>query len=292
MDKKLCVLPCNGIDKSLGVVARTVALKLIEKEPEMNLICPVLLNTGDERYETILKESNIVIIDGCMTRCATKLVNEINQKIFKRIFIPAMSKQFKIKPGTNLELNENGQKLAEKISIEIIKELKASEYDEISIEKKLEEFDFYDITVDKYYFQVPKDGYFFNENDCWVKPNGNTALIGISDYLQNRVSDIMFVELPKVGTEIEQFDDVGSFDSVKTVLDLISPCSGRIISVNKDLKEHPEWMNQDPYRKGWFAELELKNFDEDWELLMDGSGYFKYMKETITKEKEEMDFKN
>lgn len=156
MDKKLCVLPCNGIDKSLGVVARIVALKLIEKEPEMNLICPVLLNTSDERYETILKESNIVIIDGCMTRCATKLVDERNQKIFKRIFIPAMSKQFKIKPGTNLELNENGQKLAEKISIEIIKELKASEYDEISIEKKLEEFDFYEITVDKYYFQVQK----------------------------------------------------------------------------------------------------------------------------------------
>ena len=289
MDKQLCVLPCNGLDKSLGVIARAVALNLIEKKLDLNLICPVLLNTGDEKYESNLRESRTIVIDGCMTRCATKLIEERNQKIYKRIFIPDMSKKLKIKPGTSLKLSENAKKLAEMIAKGFLEELKVSEKEDIVIVAKTERMDFFDITVDKFYFQVPKEGYFFNENDCWIKPDGDRALISITDYLQNQSSDIMFVELPKIGQEIEQFDDVGSFESVKTVLQLISPGSGKIVGVNKALEEHPEWMNQDCYQQGWFAELELKNFEEDKELLMDGPEYFEYMKEKILKERELLD---
>lgn len=289
MDKKLCVLPCNGLDKSLGVIARETALNLIERNPETNLICPVLLNTGDERYESQLKESKIIVIDGCITRCATKLIEERNQKILKRIFIPDMTKKLKIKPGISLVLNENIKNLAEKIVDELLEDLTMSQEKDIIAEAKIEEIDFFQITVDKFYFQVPKEGYFFNENDYWIKPNDDNALIGITDYLQNNASDIMFVDLPEIGQEIEQFDDVGSFESVKTVLQLISPGSGKIISVNNALEDHPELMNQDPYRKGWFAKLELRDFKEDRELLMDGPEYFEYMKEKIFKEKELLD---
>ncbi len=285
---KLCIIPCNGLDKSLGIIARTVALKTIEKEPKIELICPVLLNNGEKKYEEILKSSKIVVVDGCMTGCATKLIEERNLKIFKKVFIPEMSKKFKLKPGKNLILTEEGINLAKTIATELIESLDRSD-DEITIEyKEIEDIDYFDITVDKFYFRVPKSGFNFNENDCWIKPEGDLGLIGITDYLQNSASDIMFVELPEIGGKIEQFDDVGSFESVKTVLQLISPVSGEIVSINKLLEKQPELLNQDPYGKGWFAEIKLANFEEDKELLMDCSEYFEYMKNKIMKESEHL----
>ncbi|MEJ2249758.1 MAG: glycine cleavage system protein H [Candidatus Lokiarchaeota archaeon] len=113
--------------------------------------------------------------------------------------------------------------------------------------------------------------------------------MGISDYLQNAASDVLFVDLPEIGTIVAQFDDVGSFESAKTVLQLISPSSGKIIAANKDLEQHPEYMNQDPYNKGWLVELELDNFEEDRELLMSGRQYFEYMKQKAIEEKEHLD---
>ncbi|MFX0010465.1 MAG: putative zinc-binding protein, partial [Candidatus Hermodarchaeota archaeon] len=237
-------MPCNGLDKSFGVIARNVALQLIENQPEIQLICPVLLNTGDEKYENLIKSKEIIVIDGCMTRCATKLVEERGKKPFKRIFIPDMSKKFKIKPGKSLLINKENETLAELVTKEAIKELEEIEAEEDLENREFEILDFFEITVDKYYFEVPKEGYYFNENDCWIKPEGKTALLGISDYLQNAAADILFVEFPEIGTEIEQFDDAGSFESSKTVLQLISPGSGKIIKVNNALESNPELMNQ------------------------------------------------
>jgi len=277
------------LDKSLGVIARSVALKLIENRPEIQLICPVLLNTGDENYENFIKSSKVIVIDGCMTRCATKLVEKRDKRPFKRIFIPDMSKKYKIKPRKELILNEENEKFAEQIMEEISEELGEDEVEEVSKSREFEILDFFDITVDKYYFKVPKEGYYFNENDCWIKPEGKKALLGITDYLQNAAADILFVEFPEIGSEIEQFDDAGSFESSKTVLQLISPGTGKIIRVNKALENNPELMNQDSYQRGWFIEIELKDFEEDKELLMNGPDYFEYMKEKIMKEKNNLE---
>ena len=277
------------MDKSLGVIARSVALKLIEKLPEIQLICPVLLNTGDEKYENFIKSTKIIVIDGCMTRCATKLVEKREKKPFKRIFIPGMSKKYKIKPRKELMLNEINEKLAELIMEGISEELGEVEVKEVLKSREFEILDFFEITVDKYYFKVPKEGYYFNENDCWIKPEGKTALLGISDYLQNAAADILFVEFPEIVSEIEQFDDAGSFESSKTVLQLISPGTGKIIRINNALENNPELMNQDPYQRGWFIEIELKDFEEDKELLMNGPDYFEYMKEKIMKEKNDLE---
>ena len=289
-EKDICVLPCNGLDKSLGVIAREVALKIIEKKPEITLVCPVLLGSGDENYETLLKSSKIILINGCMTRCPTKLVEQRDLKPFKQIIIPDMLKKYKIKPIKGFILNEENKKLVDLIADEVIIDLETiGQLQGELITREFKEQSYFDITVDKYYFTVPKSGYFFNENDCWIKPEGKIALLGITDYLQNAASDILFVDLPDIGRDIEQFDDVGSFESTKTVLQLISPGSGKIISVNKSLEEHPEYLNHDPYEKGWFAEVELRNFEEDVELLMDGPTYFEYMKNKIMKEKEHLD---
>ena len=277
------------MDKSLGVIARSVALKLIEKRLEIQLICPVLLNTGDEKYENFIKSTKVIVIDGCITRCATKLVEKREKKPFKRIFIPDMSKKYKINPSKEIMLNEENEKLAEQIMEEISEELGEVEVKKVLKSREFEILDFFEITVDKYHFEVPKEGYYFNENDYWIKLEGKTALLGISDYLQNAAADILFVEFPEIGSEIEQFDDAGSFESSKTVLQLISPGTGKITRVNKALENNPELMNQDPYQRGWFIEIELKDFEEDKELLKNGPDYFEYMKEKIMREKDDLE---
>ena len=285
----ICILPCNGLDKSLGVIAREVSLRVIEKKRDVQLICPVLLNSGDKRYENLLQKSKIIIINGCMTRCPTKLIEKRKLKPFKQIMIPEMSKKYKVKPSKDLILDEENIKLAELIADEIVTDLNKSDQEKDITMREFKKQDYFDITVDKYYFTVPKEGYFFNENDCWIKPEGKTAILGITDYLQNAAADILFVDLPEIGTVVEQFDDVGSFESSKTVLQLISPGSGKIIAVNKSLEQNPEYCNQDAYRKGWFIEIELDDFEEDKELLMNGSEYFGYMKDKILKEKNHLD---
>ena len=143
------------------------------------------------------------------------------------------------------------------------------------------------LKVDKYTFTVPK-GLFYNENDFWVRIDGKIGTVGITSYLQNHLSDIIFVSLPQVGTKIEQFGEAGSFESVKAALDVISPVSGLIAEVNSELVNSPDLANSDPYGKGWFVKVELADFESDKENLTDAEGYFEVMKKKVEKEHEQM----
>jgi glycine cleavage system H protein len=147
--------------------------------------------------------------------------------------------------------------------------------------------DAYQIKVDKWTFRVPK-GLFFNENDCWTKIEGDKAKVGITDFLQSMASDVIFVEFKDVGSEVEQFDEIASFESVKTVLDLISPVSGTIEKVNEKLSEKPDLVNQDPYGEGWFATIKLKNFDSDRENLLNAESYFEVLKRKLEAERKKL----
>jgi len=141
-----------------------------------------------------------------------------------------------------------------------------------------------ELRVDKWTFRVPSDR-FYNENDCWARPEGKFATIGITDFLQNMAGDIIFVELPESGTVVEQFDEAGSFEAVKTMLDLISPVSGVVKESNEELKQKPELVNQDPYGKGWFVRIETKDFERDKENLLDPESYFNVMRRKIENER-------
>jgi len=143
------------------------------------------------------------------------------------------------------------------------------------------------LKVDKYTFTVPK-GLFYNENDFWARIDGKIATVGITSYLQNHLSDIIFVSLPQVGTKIEQFGEAGSFESVKAALDVISPVSGSIVEANNELVNSPDLANSDPYGKGWFVKIELTDFESDKENLTDAEGYFEVMKKKIKKEHEQL----
>jgi glycine cleavage system H protein len=143
------------------------------------------------------------------------------------------------------------------------------------------------LKVDKWTFTVPK-GLLYNENDFWARIDGKIATVGITSYLQNHLSDIIFVSLPQIGTKIEQFGEAGSFESVKAALDVISPVSGSVVEVNNELVNSPDLANSDPYGKGWFLKIELSDFESDKENLIDTEGYFEVMKKKVEKEHEQL----
>lgn len=144
-----------------------------------------------------------------------------------------------------------------------------------------------EIRVDKWTFRVPRDR-LYNENDCWAKLDGRIAIVGITEFLQNMVGDVIYVEMPTPGNTVGQFDEVGSFESVKTVLDLLSPVSGIIKEVNEKLQQKPELVNQDPYGDGWFAKIEVADFEADKENLLVPEAYFEVMKRKIETERQKL----
>jgi glycine cleavage system H protein len=145
----------------------------------------------------------------------------------------------------------------------------------------------YQIRVDKWTFRVPKE-LFYNENDCWARIEGDTAKVGITDFLQNMISDIIFVKFNELGSKIEQFDEIASFESTKSVLDLISPVSGTIQKVNEKLNQSPELANKDPYGEGWFAIIKLENFENDRQNLLSAQDYFEALKRKVETERRKL----
>jgi len=145
----------------------------------------------------------------------------------------------------------------------------------------------YQIKVDKWTFRVPKE-LFYNENDCWSRIEGDTAKVGITDFLQNMISDIIFVKFNELGSKIEQFDEIASFESIKSVLDLISPVSGTIQKVNEKLSQSPELANKDPYGEGWFAIIKLENFENDRQNLLQAQDYFEVLKRKVETERRKL----
>ena len=107
----------------------------------------------------------------------------------------------------------------------------------------------------------------FTEDHLWVRVNGKRARIGLSDFGQDELGEIIAVELPDEGDSLERGESFGEIESVKTVSDLIAPVSGRILSTNSDLEDHPALVNDDPYHDGWLVEIELSDKEEIDELL-------------------------
>jgi glycine cleavage system H protein len=101
----------------------------------------------------------------------------------------------------------------------------------------------------------------------WVKVDGNTAVIGITDFAQNELGDIVFVELPAVGDEITLDQPFGSVESVKTVSELYAPVTGKVVAVNDELSDSPELVNESPYESAWMIKVEVTNESELEQLL-------------------------
>jgi glycine cleavage system H protein len=108
---------------------------------------------------------------------------------------------------------------------------------------------------------IVKDGLFYTKTHEWVKTDGDVATIGITDFAQNQMSDIVYVDLPKVGALVKAGDVLGTVESVKSAEDFYSPVSGRVIEVNKTLEKAPENINKDAY-EAWIVKVKMSNPSE------------------------------
>lgn len=118
---------------------------------------------------------------------------------------------------------------------------------------------------------IPDDLYYSDEH-LWVLGEGDIATIGISDYAQNELLDIVFVELPDVNTEINQGEGFGSIEAVKTVAELISPVSGEVLEINESLEHDPKQINRYPYGDGWLIRVQIHDLEE-FDSLMTSEDY-------------------
>ncbi len=112
----------------------------------------------------------------------------------------------------------------------------------------------------------------YTKDHEWVKIEGNVATIGITDYAQGELGDIVFVEIETEGEELESGEVFGTIEAVKTVSDLFMPIAGKVIEFNEELESSPEGVNEDPYGKGWMIKIEFGD-DADLSELLDASAY-------------------
>ena len=113
---------------------------------------------------------------------------------------------------------------------------------------------------------IPDDLHYSKDHE-WVRVEGNTAVVGVTDYAQDSLGDVVYVELPKVGDEFAANESFGSVESVKAVSEVFSPVSGEITGINEALADAPEKVNQDPYGEGWMIRVQMSNPGEVDSLL-------------------------
>lgn len=109
----------------------------------------------------------------------------------------------------------------------------------------------------------------YTEEHVWVKKESGQVIIGITDFAQEELGDIVFVELPEVGDELEMEEPFGSVESVKSVSELYAPVSGTVVEINEDLEDNPEFINESPYDKAWMITIKPSDEAELEELLTD-----------------------
>jgi len=121
----------------------------------------------------------------------------------------------------------------------------------------------------------PQD-FFYTKDHEWVQVKGDQALVGITEFAQKQLGDVVYIELPAVGSQLDVYQTIGSIESVKAVSEVFCPVSGEVVEVNADLNGSPELVNQDPHGKGWIIRLKLKN-KADLNPLMKAAEYEKFL---------------
>jgi len=120
------------------------------------------------------------------------------------------------------------------------------------------------------------DDYRYTKDHEWIKVEGDEGLVGITDFAQNHLGDIIYVELPQVGTSLAEHQTIGVVESVKSVSDIYSPVAGEVTAVNEDLSQAADIINKDPHGKGWIIRLKISD-KAGLESLMKASEYEKFL---------------
>lgn len=280
---KRAILSCNGLDKPEGSVAREVAIRGADATGS-EIICPVLLNRAPARYKKALSEASLIVVDGCSTRCATKLAARLEAKVERKVLVTDAVKASGQPLESTLSLGPKGTALAQSIVDELLRNLNAPA---VAAEPAAEfetPTEYLVVTHDKFEFRIPVVDYVFNENDVWARVLDGVARVGISDYMQQKLTDISYFDAPKVGAAVEQFGELGSLESAKAVFEIVSPVAGAVTAVNQAVIDNPGLINEDPYGAGWLVEVKLAAWPEDQELLVDAPAYAEIVKRKAAEE--------
>jgi glycine cleavage system H protein len=130
-------------------------------------------------------------------------------------------------------------------------------------------------------FEVP-EGLYFSKDFEWIKIEGDKIRMGITDYAQKSLREIVYAELPTVGTEVKQSEPYGTLESVKAVSDLVAAVSGTITEVNQEVQSKPETLNEDPYGKAWLIVVKPSNLQSELNKLMDFNVAVEWHKAQVT----------
>jgi len=187
---KRAILSCNGLDKPEGSVAREVAIRGAAATSG-EIICPVLLNRAPARYRKALGESSLIVVDGCSTRCATKLAVRFDAKVERKVLVSDFVKTSGRPLESSLNLGPGGLALAREIVEGLLRGPDAPAAPVGPAADFETPAEYLAVTHDKFEFRIPVVDYVFNENDVWARVPDGVARVGISDYMQQKVTDIL-----------------------------------------------------------------------------------------------------
>ncbi len=255
------ILPCAGYDRPGGKVSRHVA-EVLEKERPDIIIGSVAALAAERPGELKnLRASDVISIDGCSMKCASKMVERHAHRGFGSIDVT--------------DFTDKSDTLVDEIITKIDDLWKSSKSDEHAIETpQFQGSEYLTEMVDKFVLKI-KNGLFYSDNDFWVQQEGPLVRIGATDLLQQMVSDIYFIDLVDTEVHVDLGDDIGSFESTKIAMEIISPVSGTVLERNHELENSPELVNEDPYGKGWFYLIRPDDINE-LELLKTANEYLAY----------------
>ncbi len=270
---KKYVLPCGGYDRPGGEVSRIAAEQLVEGSE--NLVIGSMGALFNERPGEIrdFRTSDVYCLDGCAVNCASDLARARGRSDIISISIPDISAgtegpENKVKQVINAvrrELNSSAVKTSPTPSQEA--QVKA---------------EYLEAKFDKFSLRIAK-GLKYSDNDFWVRIEDSNVRIGASDFLQQMMSDVFYVELAEPGTHVDMFEEAGSMESTKTLVEIIVPVAGTIVKSNVSLGDTPELVNESPYDSGWLYLIRPDSIDE-LEPLKDAADYQSYALERAKKE--------
>jgi glycine cleavage system H protein len=258
------VLPCAGYDRPGGNISRLVADRLHSLDSSITIGSIGALASERPGEIKDLRSSNIVCIDGCSVHCASKIVEKHSAREFESIEVSAI-------PDLDiLEVAATVTTIVDMVSKLWVTTSTAGD----SVDTPQSGDNYLTEMIDKFILRVKK-GLLYSDNDFWVQKEDDLVRIGVSDLLQQMVSDVYFVDLAESGTHVEFGDDLGSFESTKIAMEIITPLSGTVIEKNTKLEDNPEFVNEFPYEKGWLYVISPDDVSE-LGLLKSADEYMKY----------------
>lgn len=146
---------------------------------------------------------------------------------------------------------------------------------------------FLETTYDKFIFRASLDCVYSND-EIWVRTDGQNVTIGITDFLQKASGDVAFLQTVEAGTEVEPGQAIGTIETIKAAVDILSPVGGCIIEVNRELEKSPSFINEDPYGTGWIYRIELKRERDGLAAMLSPQDYFELMKKKVAEQAQKL----